>query len=165
MSRTSVHSVQCLMGDQPWRGHVTLRCRIRTEQLGVLAATNGLTLFFTSRSAPASISSFATPSALFRAATISAVLPSCAPNHGGSRGGGEGGSDRRAKGASDHCTAARACVHACMHAALMDTAQPGPPARPPTSRHAGIHMHLPTGRTLSFASRSAFASISSFATP
>ena len=110
-------------GDQPWRGHATLRCRIRTEQLGVLAATNGLTLFFTSRSAPASISSFATPSAFHRAAYISAVHPSCAPNHGGSPGGGEGGgADQRTKGVSDFCTSAHArthaCTHACMHACM-----------------------------------------------
>ena len=61
----------------------------------------GRTLFFASRSTFASISSFAMPSALFAAATISAVHPLCAPNHGGSRGGGEGGSHQRAEGVTD----------------------------------------------------------------
>ena len=56
----------------------------------------------------------------------------------------------------------RACMHAC---GAHGHGPARPTARPPTSRHADIHMHLPTGRTSSFASRFAFASIRSFATP
>ena len=108
----------------------------------------GRTSFFASRSAFASISSFATPSPWFPTATISAVNPSCARNHSGSRGGGESGSDQGAKGVSDFCTSAHArthaCMHACMHAAMMKTARP---ARPTTNQPPRRYTYAPAHET------------------